>query len=157
MTIRGRRDKYPFNPAMNRAPERRERIQPDAALLRLIRRLMQADVADAERLQFTADAIFKSHKEAVEAVRALDRLLASFANQVRHYKPIAQQLDAIADDPDEPPKNNAELVYRRLHELAMRRMSPQLIALLTERSTTCPLCQELRSPLTSHAEKSECN
>jgi hypothetical protein len=144
--MRGRQAKYPFNPAM----QRRRMYKPQHvgvhdALQKLVSRLVVTDIADAERIRYTADLLVKAKMDVTASLRTLDKLTRAFAEQIQHIRPIVVQLVSLPDGDDEQTAlSTSELIYHRLRDTALRKLMPDLLGVVLGTATDCPLCKRIK-------------
>ena len=121
-------------------PVHRRRLSDYGALQKLVTRLMRSDVADANRLRYTAAALVKAREDAAQRLATLDQLTRSFAENLEHARPILLHLAALPDDPDQPEVTPSQLIYRRLRDVVMRRLPADVLHLALGQPCHCPVC-----------------
>lgn len=143
----GRHARKPFEPSMSRIawymgrqkrPNRRK-LSPHEALQQLVSRIMLSDIGDADRLKYIGAALVEAKTQAVQALRVFDRVAQTFAEQVKHYRPIVKDLAHLPEEPDET--TPADAIFRKLRDTALRKIPKELVAFLLDTPNNhCPCC-----------------
>ena len=135
-------NKNPWQPHMRRS--RKPKIQPLGiadGLRMLIGRIMNSNIADAERLHHLGGELITRKKEALTSLRRLDRTTEAFIALLRESRPtMAWMLDLPAGDEAIDNPQAFDVISRQVRNAVTSRLPPNLIGMVQRGNYTCPVC-----------------